>query len=170
MSVHDPELSEPGPPARPETVPPAVVPGMAAGAATALVSMGLYQFVRLSLVLISPGGAGGADRFVGLLLLPALLSLGPCLVAGTLVGGLVGLVLTLTWDRQGPARAVLTGALVTAAVAGLVNLAFVARHRRVPLTFGHWAHLIGGPSVVFVLVFGAVGAWLYRAERRALEA
>jgi hypothetical protein len=147
-----------------------VLPGVAAGAASALVGMGLYQLVRLSIIVMGPTGAGGVDRFIGLLLLPALLSLGPCLVAGALLGGLVGVVLTLSWNVQSPVRAAVTGALVTAWVAGVINLAFVARHRRVPLTLGHWLHALGGPSVVFVLVFGAVGVWLYRNQLRSLEA
>lgn len=146
-----------------------VLPGVAAGAASGLAAMGLYQLVRLSIIVMGPTGAGSVDRFIGLLLLPALLSLGPCLVAGALLGGLVGVVLTISWDRQSPVRAALTGALVTAVVAGVINLAFVERHRRVPLTLGHWLHALGGPSVVFVLVFGAVGAWLYRNQLRALE-
>jgi hypothetical protein len=154
----------------PVRVPSAVLPGVAAGAASALAAMALYQLVRLSLVLMGPTGAGGLDRFVGLLLLPALLSLGPCLVAGALLGGLVGLVLTLSWHRQSPVRAALTGALVTAAAAAVINLAFVERHRRVPLTLGHWLHVLGGPSVVFVLVFGGVGLWVYRNQVRSLEA
>jgi hypothetical protein len=147
-----------------------VLPGVAAGAASALVAMGLYQLVRLSIIMMGPTGAGGLDRFIGLLLLPALLSLGPCLVAGVLLGGLVGVVLTLSWELQTPVRAAVTGALVTAWVAGVINLAFVARHRRVPLTLEHWLHALGGPSIVFVVVFGGVGVWLYRNQLRSLEA
>ena len=147
-----------------------VLPGVAAGAVAALAAMGVYQVVRLGLVLAGPTGAGGVDRFLGLLLLPALLSLGPCLVAGAVLGGLVGLVLTLSWAHQGLVRAALSGALVTAVVAGVINLAFVEKHRANPLTLAHWLHLLGAPSLLLVPVFAGVGAWLYRSQLRTVEA
>ncbi len=157
-------------------VPTAVLPGVVTGASSALLAMALYQLVRLSFwaanrLTVRPGqsapqGLDGWPLFIGRQLLPSLISLGPALLAGGLVGGLVGLVITQTWDRQGPLRAAVTGALVTFAVAFVVNATVLTRNRREPLTYQRWSHLVGYPSVLFVVVFAGVGAWLYVSRAR----
>jgi branched-subunit amino acid ABC-type transport system permease component len=160
-------------------VPTAVLPGVVAGASTALSAMAVYQVVRLSFWAAgrltvhagqtAPTGLDGWPRFIGQELLPSLISLGPALLAGAIVGGLVGLAITQTWDRQGPLRAALTGALVTFVIAFIINTTVLSRRRREPLSYERWSHLIGYPSVLFVLLFAGVGAWLYvnRARQAA---
>lgn len=152
-------------------VPTAVVPGVVTGAGAALASMVVFQLVRLGFWAAdrltvhagqeAPVGLPGWSAFIGRELLPSLISLGPALLAGALLGGLVGLVITQTWNRQGPVRAALTGALVTTLVAFVVNASMLGRRRTDPLTYTRWSHLIGYPSVLFVLVFAGVGASLY---------
>ena len=44
------------------------------------------------------------------------------------------------------------------------------RHRETALTYRRWSHLIGYPSVLFVLVFAGVGASLYLARARQAAA
>lgn len=160
-------------------VPTAVLPGIATGTASALTAMIVYQVVRLSFwaasgLTIHPGataptGLGGLEHFIGDELLPSLISLAPTLLAGAVLGGAVGLVITQTWDRQSPLRAALTGALLTFVVAFVVNVSVLVRHRQTALTYSRWEHLIGYPSLVFVLVFAGVGAALYvnRARQAA---
>ena len=157
-------------------VPTAVLPGVVTGAGAALSAMLVYQLLRLSFWVAdgltvhagqaTASGVRGGESFIGGELIPSLISLGPSLLAGALLGGLVGLVLTQTWERQGPLRAALTGALVTFAVAFVVNATVLGRHRTRPLTYERWSHLIGYPSVVFVLVFAGVGASLYLTRAR----
>jgi hypothetical protein len=157
-------------------VPTAVLPGIVTGGGAALAAMLVYQLVRLSFwaasgLTVHPGetaapGLPGVERFIGSELLPSLISLGPSLLAGAVLGGLVGLVITQTWDRQGPLRAALTGSLVTFVVAFVVNASVVTRHRSSPLTYTRWSHLLGYPSVLFVVVFGGVGAALYVSRAR----
>lgn len=160
----------------PTPVPTAVLPGVVTGAGAALSAMAVYQLVRLSFWVASgvtvhagrttaPGLPGGQQVF-GSELLPSLISLGPALLAGAVLGGAVGLVITQTWDRQGPLRAALTGALVTFVVAFVVNATVLARHRDRPLSYERWSHLIGYPSVLFVLVLAGVGASLYVTRAR----
>jgi hypothetical protein len=161
-------------------VPTAVLPGVVTGAGAALSAMVVYQLVRLSFwaangITLHAGqsaapGLPGGQQFFGSELLPSLISLGPTLLAGALLGGAVGLVITQTWDRQGPLRAALTGALVTFVVAFVVNVTVLGRHRTRPLSYERWSHLIGYPSVVFVLVFAGVGASLYVSRARLAAA
>jgi hypothetical protein len=161
-------------------VPTAVLPGVVSGAGAALSAMVVYQLVRLSFyvangITLHAGetttrGLPGGQQLFGAELLPSLLSLGPTLLAGALLGGAVGLVITQTWDRQGPLRAALTGALVTFVVALIINATVLARHRTRPLSYERWSHLIGYPSVLFVLVFAGVGASLYLTRARQIAA
>jgi hypothetical protein len=46
----------------------------------------------------------------------------------------------------------------------------LARHRTRALTYERWSHLIGYPSVLFVLVFAGVGASLYITRARQAAA
>jgi hypothetical protein len=161
-------------------VPTAVLPGVVTGAGSALSAMVVYQLVRLSFwaadgLTLHAGqraaaGLPGWPRFIGSELLPSLISLGPTLLAGALLGGLVGLVITQTWESQGPLRAALTGSLVTFLVAFVVNTTVLTRRRTTALSYERWSHLIGYPSVLFVLLFAGVGASLYvtRARQAAL--
>jgi len=161
-------------------VPTAVLPGIATGAGAALSAMVVYQLIRLSFWAATgltvqrgataPAGLGGAEHFVGSELLPSLISLGPTLLAGAVLGGATGLVITQTWDRQGPLRAALTGALVAFVVAFIVNTTVLVRHRQTALTYRRWSHLIGYPSVLFVVVFAGVGASVYLARARLAAA
>ena len=158
-------------------VPPVVVPGIAAGAAGATSAMAVYQLIRLGFWLASASTSHvtptvapvDLDRFVGLELLPSLLSLGPSAVIGAFLGGLLGTLITLSWKRQGPIRAALTGALMIYVIAVVINLAVLRHHRAVPLTYTHWQVLVGYPCAIFMLTFGAVGAWLYASRVRQLE-
>lgn len=163
-------------------VPTAVLPGVVTGAGSALSAMAVYQVVRLGFWAAGrltvhagaarPVGLTTGAQFVGRELLPSLISLGPTLLAGALIGGLVGFVITQTWERQGPLRAAVTGALVTFVVAFIINTTFLTRDRPAPLTYEHWSHVIGYPSVLFVVVFAGVGAALYvnRARQAAIPA
>jgi len=161
-------------------VPTAVLPGIATGAGAALSAMVVYQLIRLSFWAATgltiqtgataPTGLGGGEHFVGSELLPSLISLGPTLLAGAVLGGATGLVITQTWDRQGPLRAALTGALVAFVVAFIVNTTVLVRHRQTALTYRRWSHLIGYPSVLFVVVFAGVGASVYLARARLAAA
>jgi hypothetical protein len=161
-------------------VPTAVLPGIVTGAGAALSAMVVYQILRLSFwaatgLTIRPGqaaptGLGGGEHFVGSELLPSLISLGPTLLAGAVLGGATGLVITQTWDRQGPLRAALTGSLVVFVVAFVVNATVLSRHRTTALTYRRWSHLIGYPSVLFVVVFAGVGATLYITRARLAAA
>ena len=161
-------------------VPTAVLPGIATGAGSALAAMVVYQLVRLGFWAAgrltvhadeaAAVGLVGWPRFIGSELLPSLISLGPTLLAGALLGGLVGLVITETWERQGPIRAALTGSVVTFVVAFIINATVLTRDRRTPLTYERWSHLIGYPSVLFVVVFGGVGASLYVSRARQANA
>ncbi|HEY0239580.1 MAG TPA: hypothetical protein VGC37_13135 [Friedmanniella sp.] len=161
-------------------VPTAVLPGVVRGAGAALSAMAVYQLLRLSFwaatgLTRQPGqavaaGLGGGKHFVGDELLPSLISLGPTLLAGAVLGGAVGLVITQTWDRQGPLRAALTGAVVAFVVAFIVNTTVLTRHRSNALTYRRWSHLIGYPSVMFVFVFAGVGASLYLTRAREAAA
>ncbi len=160
-------------------VPTAVLPGVVTGAASALCAMLVYQLVRLGFwaagrITVPAGGTVAPGmvspgRFIGSELLPSLISLGPTLLAGALIGGFVGLVITETWGRQSPLRAALTGSLATFVVALVVNTVVLTRTRSNPLGYERWEHLVGYPSVVFVLVFAGVGASLYvnRARQAA---
>ncbi|GAA3575475.1 hypothetical protein GCM10022197_35720 [Microlunatus spumicola] len=161
-------------------VPTAVLPGVVTGAGAALSAMVVYQILRLSLWAASgitvhvgqtaPPGLPGFQRFFGSELLPSLISLGPTLLAGAVLGGATGLVITQTWDRQGPLRAALTGALLTFVVAFIVNATVLERQRESPLSYRRWSHLVGYPSVLFVLVFAGVGASLYLTRARQAAA
>ncbi len=161
-------------------VPTAVLPGIVTGAGAALSAMVVYQLFRLSFWAAdgltihagqsAPPGLPGGEQFFGNELLPSLISLGPTLLAGAVLGGAVGLVITQTWDRQGPLRAALTGALLTFVVAFVVNTTVLTRHRAGALTYRRWSHLIGYPSVLFVVVFAGVGASLYLTRARQAAA
>jgi hypothetical protein len=161
-------------------VPTAVLPGIVTGAAASLSAMLVYQLVRLSFwaadgLTLHPGqtvptGLTSGEQFFGSELLPSLISLGPTLLAGAVLGGAVGLVLTQTWDHQGPLRAALTGSLLTFVVAFIVNTSILTRHRESALTYRRWSHLIGYPSVLFVVVFAGVGATLYLNRARQAAA
>lgn len=161
-------------------VPTAVLPGIVTGASAALSAMFVYQLIRLSFWAATgltiqagataPAGLGGGEHFVGNELLPSLISLGPTLLAGAVLGGATGLVITQTWNRQGPLRAALTGALVAFVVALIVNTTVLVRHRATALTYRRWSHLIGYPSVLFVVVFAGVGASVYLARARQAAA
>ncbi len=161
-------------------VPTAVLPGVVTGAGSALAAMVVYQLVRLGFwaagrVTVQAGqatpvGLPSGPAFIGRELLPSLISLGPALLAGALLGGLVGLVITQTWQRQGPLRSALTGALLTFVVALVVNATVLGRHRADPLTFTRWTHLVGYPSAIFVVVFAGVGGWLYVSRARQAAA
>jgi len=157
-------------------VPTAVLPGVVTGASAALSAMLVYQLVRLSFWAANgvtlhagetvPTGLAGGERFFGSELLPSLISLGPSLLAGAVLGGAVGLVITQTWHHQGPLRAALTGSLLTFVVAFVVNASVLTRHRSEALTYRRWSHLLGYPSVLFVVVFAGVGASLYLTRAR----
>ena len=161
-------------------VPTAVLPGVVTGASAALSAMLVYQLVRLSFWAANgvtlhagetvPTGLAGGERFFGSELLPSLISLGPTLLAGAVLGGAVGLVITQTWDHQGPLRAALTGSLLTFVVAFVVNASVLTRHRSEALTYRRWSHLLGYPSVLFVVVFAGVGASLYLTRARQAAA
>ena len=161
-------------------VPTAVLPGVVTGAGSALAAMVVFQLVRLGFwaagrVTVhagasAPVGLPSGPAFIGRELLPSLISLGPALLAGALLGGLVGLVITQTWERQGPLRAALTGALVTFVVALVINATVLGRHRADPLTYERWSHLVGYPSALFVVVFAGVGGWLYVSRAREASA
>jgi hypothetical protein len=161
-------------------VPTAVLPGIATGAGAALSTMLVYQLVRLGFwaaagLTSHPGqaaatGLGGGKHFVGDELLPSLISLGPTLLAGAVLGGATGFVITQTWDRQGPLRAALTGSLVTFVVAFIINATVLGRDRTTALSYRRWSHLIGYPSVLFVVIFAGVGASLYLTRARLAAA
>ena len=161
-------------------VPTAVLPGIVGGASAALTAMVVYQLVRLSFwaasgLTVHPGataptGLGTVEHFIGSELIPSLISLGPTLLAGAVLGGATGLAITQTWDRQGPLRAALTGAVVTFVVAFIVNTTVLVRHRQTALTYRRWSHLIGYPSVLFVLVLAGVGAAIYLNRARQAAA
>ncbi len=58
---------------------------------------------------------------------------------------------------------------MTFVIAFVVNATVLTRQRAEPLGYERWSHLVGYPSVLFVLVFAGVGASLYvnRARQAA---
>lgn len=158
------------PPAPPPKEAPLVVVGVAVGAATALAVMFVYQLVRIGWQLAHEATRQGAtpapglespDRIFGVLVVGGLLSLAPTILAGGLLGGVLGGFLSWTAERQGLVRSWLSGSLVAYVAALIVNVSVLARHRLQPLEFTEWRRLIGIPSLLFVLIFGGVGVYLY---------
>jgi hypothetical protein len=145
--------------------------GLAGGAAAQLIVSLVYQMIRIgfriaenrtvptgSTVLPTPDTP---DRILGVYVIGGLLSLAPAIVAGAGTGTILGILLDSSWRHQGPLRAWLTGSVLAYLIALLVNGVVLARHRQVPMTYEHWAQLIGYPSVIFVITFGIIGLWLY---------
>ena len=158
------------PPETPMSLP---VQGGGTGAAVMLLVMFVYQLVRISWhvasTLTSHNGAPavpeGVDRIIGIYILGGLLSLAPVTLAGGVLGTLLGTLLAMTWERQGPLRSWLTGTLLAYVVALAVNATVLLRHRKTSLPYAQWEHLLGYPSVVFVIAFGGIGVWLYLSRR-----
>src|SRR6476469_9238348 len=144
---------------------------LSTGAAVQLVVFLIYQMIRIGFRIAEnrtlPAGStvlptpDTPDRILGVYVLGGLLSLAPAIVAGAGTGAVLGTLLDYTWRRQGPLRALLTGSVLAYLIALIVNGVVLARHRQVPLTYEHWAQLIGYPSVIFVITFGIIGMWLY---------
>ena len=69
-----------------------------------------------------------------------------------------------------PTEGAAVGTMATFVVALVVNATVLGRHRTAPLTYTRWSHLVGYPSVLFVLVFAGVGASLYLNRAREAAA
>ena len=145
--------------------------GLATGAAVQLVVSLVYQMIRIGFRIaenrtVPPGSTvlptpDTPDRILGVYVIGGLLSIAPAIVAGAATGAILGILMDSTWGRQGPLRAWLTGSVLAYVVALLVNVVVLARQRKVPMSYEHWAQLLGYPSVIFVITFGVLGLWLY---------
>jgi hypothetical protein len=145
--------------------------GLATGAAAQFVVFFVYQLIRIGFRIAEnrtlPAGStvlpvrDTPDRIFGVYVIGGLLSLAPAIVAGVLTGAILGTLLDSTWRRQGPLRAWLTGSVLAYVIALLVNTVVLVRQRKVPMSYEHWAQLVGYPSVIFVILFGIIGLWLY---------
>lgn len=147
-----------------------VLAGAATGAAIELAVAIIYQLIRIGFHLATDLTANttgqlpapeSADRIFGVVILGGLLSLPPSAAAGALTGGLIAAVLKRTWLAQGPIRAWLTGSVVAYVVAFAGNAFVLVRQRKIPMAHHTWLHYLGYPSLIFVIVFGLVGLWLY---------
>lgn len=155
--------------------------GAATGTAVELAVSMIYILIRVGFHIAStytvPAGQttlpqpDSADRIFGIYVIGALLSLAPSMLAGGLFGALLGAVLQRTQRHQSILGSWLTGSLLAFLAVALVNAAVLTRTRTSPLTFAEWAPLLGYPSIVFVVVFGGLGVWLYlsSAENRAKQ-
>jgi len=157
------------------TRPSPVLAGAASGVAASLAMMFVYQLVRIGWLLVrevtrQPGtGATGLespDRIFGVLLLGGLLSLAPTIVAGGVLGAVLGWFLAVTRQRQGPVRSWLSGSLLAFGTATLVNLVVLLRHRSEALAYAQWRSLLGIPSLLFVILFGGLGVYLHLRQSR----
>lgn len=162
-------------PPEPRAEPSLVVIGAATGAAASLAVMFVYQLIRISWQLVhevTRAGAGSAsglespDRIFGVLVVGGLLSLAPAVLAGGVLGAVLGGFLVLSAHRQGLIRSWLSGSLVAYVAALIVNVTVLSRHRGAALEYLEWRRLIGLPSLLFVLVFGGVGVYLYVRQTR----
>lgn len=139
--------------------------GAGLGAAVSFAVAVIYQLIRIGLHLAathtSAAPPDSADRIFGIYVVGGLLSLLPSAAAGAVTGALVAEALGRTWKWQGPIRAWLTGSLVAYAVAFVISAVILSRNRPVPLDHTTWAHTVGYPSILLVVVFGIVGLWLY---------
>lgn len=165
------------PETRPE--PSLLVIGAATGAATSLAVMFVYQLLRISWQLVhevTRSGAAAAsglespDRIFGVQVVGGLLSLAPSILAGAVLGAVTGGLLIWSQRRQGLIRSWLTGSLVAYVAALIVNVTVLARHRTAALEYLEWRRLIGLPSLLFVLIFGGVGVYLYLRQTRGSAA
>ena len=59
---------------------------------------------------------------------------------------------------------------VTFVVAVIINATVLARDRTTALTYRRWSHLLGYPSVLFVVLFAGVGISLYLSRARLAAA
>lgn len=162
---------------RPE--PSLLVIGAVAGASASLAVMFVYQLLRVSWTLVHEVTRSGAvaasglespDRIFGVEVVGGLLSLAPSILAGAVLGAVTGGILIWSGRRQGLIRSWLTGSLVAYVAALLVNVTVLARHRGAPLQFLEWRRLIGLPSLLFVLIFGGIGVYLYLRQTRGTVA
>ncbi len=159
------EARVPRPP-EPST-PPLALRGAATGAAVCLAAMFVYQLLHIGWLLAhdltrgSGAGVDSADRVMGVLVLGSLLSLAPSVFAGLVLGAVTGAFLSVTWRRQGVLRAWLSGSLIGYVAALIVNATVLLHRRAEPLQFAHWLSLIGFPSILYVLLLGGIGAYLY---------
>lgn len=153
--------------------------GAAAGASSSLAVMFVYQLVRIGWQLVQEltrhgatpaSGMESPDRIFGVLVMGGLLSLAPAVLAGLVLGALLGAFLSWSARRQGPVRAWLSGSLLAYVAALIVNVSVLARHRGEPLEYLEWRRVVGLPSLLFVLIFGGVGVYLhYRQTRRSAD-
>lgn len=148
--------------------------GGGTGAAMMLALMFVYQLFRIgfhiaSTLTVHPGSTAvpdSADRIFGVYVIGGLLSMAPAALAGGVVGAILGGLLSRRRATKGPVRSWFSGIALSYLVALIVNGSVLARHRKEPFTYDHWLHLLGYPSVVFVLAFGALGAWMYYVHQR----
>ncbi|MCW2809601.1 MAG: hypothetical protein JWP61_59 [Friedmanniella sp.] len=161
-------------PAPTAPAPSLALKGGGTGAAMMLALMFLYQLFRIGFhiagtVTEHPGSSAApdsADRIFGVYVIGGLLSMAPAALAGGVVGAVLGGLLSRRRATKGPVRAWFTGTALSYVVALVVNGSVLVRHRKTPLTYDRWLHLLGYPSVIFVLAFGALGAWLYFVHRQ----
>lgn len=148
--------------------------GAAIGTAVQLVVTFVYALIRIGFHLAANHlvPAGGttlpapetADKIFGIEVIGGLLSVGPSALAGAFLGALLGLILRLTWRRQGLLGSWLTGSLLAFVAAVIVNVVVIGRARTVPLRYSEWAPLLGYPSVLLIIVFGGIGVWLFQTD------
>lgn len=148
-----------------------VLTGAATGAAVELAVSLVYVLIRVGFHIAGtytlPAGAttlpspDSPDRIFGVYVIGGMLTLAPSLLAGGLFGALLGAVLNRSKRHQSILGSWLTGSLLAFAVVAVVNAMVLGRHRRQPLTFGEWAPLLGYPSIIFILIFGGLGVWLF---------
>lgn len=152
-----------------------VLIGAAAGASASLAVMFVYQLLRIGWQLVqeltrhgalAPSGLESPDRILGVLVMGGLLSLAPTVLAGGVLGALLGAFLSWSARRQGLVRAWLSGSLLAYGAAVIVNLTVLARHRGAALEYVEWRRLVGLPSLLFVLIFGGVGVYLQLRQTR----
>ena len=160
----------------PPREPSLVLVGAAAGASSSLAVMFVYQLLRIGWQLVRELTRHGAapatglespDRIFGVLVVGGLLSLAPTVLAGGVLGALLGAFLSWSAHRQGLIRAWLSGSLLAYVAALIVNVTVLARHRGAALEYLEWRRLVGLPSLLFVLIFGGVGVYLRLRQVRA---
>lgn len=160
-------------PARPRSL---VVTAAAAGVAVMLAVMVVYVLIRIGFHVatnhtVPVGGSAlptpdSPDRIFGVYVLGAMITLAPSMLAGGVGGALLGVLMRATWRRQSLLGSWLSGSLLACGMAGIVNGIVLTRSRTVPLRFSEWAPLLGYPSIVFILVMGGLGVWLFTSPGR----
>ncbi|HEY5821486.1 MAG TPA: hypothetical protein VIT20_05895 [Propionibacteriaceae bacterium] len=160
-------------PARPRSL---VVTSAATGVAVMLAVMLIYVLIRIGfhVAVNHTVPAGGTalptpdtpDRIFGVYVIGSMITLAPSMLAGGAGGALLGVVMRATWRRQSLLGSWLTGSLLACVLSGIVNGMVLIRSRTVPLRFSEWAPLLGYPSIIFIVVMGGLGVWLFTSPAR----